>query len=94
MRYARGDVIRFTGSHLRSIGWYTGVPINGVVLGQEGERLDGESIYLVKWCDRENLMRVPGNALEPCPKAMREAGQVYNNPALAAEFIKEERIRE
>ena len=73
MDYKKGDVVRYTGTFLRSICWYT-PPINGVVtrVGKPHE-LSGR-VLSVEWSDG-TLSRVLMDNVEPCPVARREAGR-------------------
>ena len=53
-RFNVGDIVKHTGEHLRSIGWYTDVPKNGIV---RSTNKDGWP--RVQWCDEDNEI---GNA--------------------------------
>ena len=48
-RFNVGDIVKHTGEHLRSIGWYTDVPKNGIV---RSTNKDGWP--RVQWCDEDN----------------------------------------
>lgn len=67
-KFAVGDIVRHKGSFLRSIAWYTGVPVNGRVVS--AEPLGTCILYRVEWCDgTENCIIEPN--IEACPRAKR-----------------------
>jgi len=50
MAFKQGDIVKHKGKFLRSIGWYTNVPIDGMVLSVKvNGTFDGWPIVL--WCD-------------------------------------------
>jgi hypothetical protein len=60
-----GDIVCYRSSFLRSIGWYTDVPINGrVVSAQHGACPGCEGFPKVQWCDRDDAIAVnPANLI-------------------------------
>lgn len=58
--FKEGDIVRYTTNFLRSTGQYTGVPINGKVVGTTKI---GDTVYpMVHWSDRDEAVPVhPGN---------------------------------
>ena len=49
--FERGDIVRHTNKFLRSICWYTGVPINGRV--DAVTTLGKVPLLMVQWCDQD-----------------------------------------
>lgn len=68
--YKVGDIVRHTSKFLRSVGWHTNVPINGLVYGVGS--LGDHQLLTVKWNDREGFSQVIGPNVEICPIARRQ----------------------
>lgn len=64
--YAVGDLVRYTGAFLHSVGWYTGVPVNGRVtaIGEYlGTRDATRQVLTVEWSDGSTIKTLAGNVL-------------------------------
>ena len=77
MKYRKGDIVRYHGEFLRSIGWAT-PPINGVVRWVKDLGTDTQ-VLGVEWSDGITRSVVADN-VEPCPIARREAGRDGDRP--------------
>ena len=70
--YRVGDIVRMTGKFLRSVAWYTNVPVNGEVqeihLGLD--KKPDHQVLTVEWSDghRGNILSSNG---EFCPKGRK-----------------------
>ena len=64
--YEVGDIVRHAGRFLRSAGWYTDVPVNGLITAVKP--LGDWQLLSVTWSDGEKT-RIIGQNVEPCPKA-------------------------
>lgn len=51
--FKRGDIVCYRATFLRSVGWYTNVPIDGKVTNDA----DPE-VVSVQWCDQDVPVRV------------------------------------
>ena len=52
-RFGVGDIVKHRASFLKSVGWYTDVPRDGIVRGlSEQLQTDGVPFPRVQWCDR------------------------------------------
>jgi hypothetical protein len=70
MKFKIGDIVRHTGKFLRSIGMYTGAPINGRIVGFS--KIGGMIFPLVEWSDdMDNPRPVHPNNLELDPRYRR-----------------------
>ena len=65
-KFAVGDIVRHTGKFLRSVGWYTEVPINGRIISVQP--LGTIVLYLVEWSDGSETKIIEPN-IETCPRA-------------------------
>lgn len=74
-KFAEGDVVRYTAKFLKSIGSYTGNPINGKIVGFT-KMGAGKEFPLVHWSDADEAVAVhPGNIeLDPRSKRQRNRG--------------------
>lgn len=64
--YKVGDIVRHRGDWLRSVGWVTGVPVNGRV--QHQTPFGGGQALTVEWSDG-NVCMILGSNVELCPRA-------------------------
>ena len=55
--FKTGDIVKYTSKFLKSVGMYTNVPIDGVVLG-----ISGMGYPRVRWCDD---LRAEGQSVHP-----------------------------
>lgn len=60
MEFKVGDIVKHKASFLRSTGWYTSVPRDGIVRRTEDEMMM-HSCVAVQWCDSDNEAGVPIN---------------------------------
>ena len=72
MKYKPGDIVRHTTKFLRSVGWYTNVPINGCVREVRDENSGYFSGFpVVEWSDGHTGLINPAN-IERCPRGWTE----------------------
>ena len=61
-KFSVGDIVRHTGEFLRSVGWYTNVPINGKVTN-----VSDRYVYVL-WSDRNKPKPINPANIEKDPR--------------------------
>lgn len=66
-----GALVRYTRRFLRSVGWYVGVPLDGLVVATPEGGLPAPRYVYVVWCDDPTETPQPVNTanLEPIRRA-------------------------
>jgi hypothetical protein len=62
-RFTRGDVVCHKAAFLRSCGWYTNVPKNGIVTAVDNGLAPDRQILTVAWSDGETMKILSSNVI-------------------------------
>ena len=93
MNWELGDIVRYTGEWLNSVGWYTGVPINGRIIGKSVHSGSTPTVYRIEWSDG-NESSVIGANVEIDKRAMRQVLATLNHGTPNPDSSRIDRIRE